>query len=141
MIIMKNLKFLILVLGLIAACGVQAVQLPTTSSSAYTPAPSGYEGDFDSPFGVRFEGSYYALGDYSSCSPGVITGYTSSGETCEKCCKEKAPGEDERAACISYCYNDDPPLSPLDPSTWFIIMFSACVLLAGCLKAWCRKQV
>ncbi len=135
---MTRLKFLILALGLMAVCGVQAVQLPTTSSSAYTPVTGESAGEFESPFGTMYVGSYHAVGDYSSCAPGAITGYTTSGETCESCCKEQAPDEDERAACISFCYDEDPPLSPIDGGWWFLIVLA---VLGAAFSVTLRKKL
>ncbi|MBQ6766087.1 MAG: hypothetical protein IJP50_03660 [Paludibacteraceae bacterium] len=117
-----------------------AVTLPTSS---YSPSSS-FDGDemFMNTNGSTVRGSFSMLGTgaYDACAPGEDLGYTTSFETCEDCCKDAEPDKTLRADCINYCYGGQAPLSPLDPSTWFIIMFSAFVLLTGCIRALKRKN-
>lgn len=136
---MERIK--ILIIAILVAEGVMAVTLPTSS---YNPSSS-FDGDemFMNTNGSMVRGSFSMLGTgaYDACAPGEDLGYTTSFETCEDCCKKAEPDASLRADCINYCYGGQAALSPLDPSTWFMVIFSACVLLAGCIRALRRRQV
>lgn len=137
---MEKLKFLIIIAALFIAEGAMAVTLPTSS---YSPVPSSFEtGDYTNSTGTIVHGSYSALAaSYSACEPGSILGYTGDDfKTCEECCEKAEPNEDLRGNCISYCYGEQEALSPIEAPTWLIIIFSACVMLTGGIKALRHKN-
>ena len=130
---MKTLKFLILALGLLAAQGVLAVQLPKTSYSEYY-LPSGSEEISIYGSGSKITGNFAALGagetsEYSKCE-GDGNGYAKIGDgntTCSACCADlieiKSPADfDRREACVTYC-QAGPPL-PLDAPLWFMLLLA-----------------
>ena len=125
---MKKLKFLILVLGMIAAQGVLAVQLP---SSSYSEVPS-YEssGEVVLNSGVTFpKSSFLQLGtiDYNECTS------KSTFQDCEHCCRQKvidcygdsSIGDKSECNTLSSECNDGCGRSlPLDAPLWFMLLLA-----------------
>lgn len=135
---MKSIKYLLLLYGLLMACYTCAVTLPTTSGNAYSPVPSGYDEEYYTGSGIVIRNSFVHLGDYTACPPGDIPGETESGASCESCCKDNEPDEDLRAACISYCYGEEPPISPIDGGWWFLIVLA---VLGAAFSVTMRKKL
>ncbi len=127
---MRNLKFLILVMGLLAAHGIMAVTLPGTS---YTPTyfdTDSYEPSVSSPYGVTLpSSSFLGLGAASDeCTQ------KSSFSECESCCGEEEDkcfqkcAEDDDAcferckAATSECKNACGRSLPLDAPLWCLLL-------------------
>lgn len=134
---MRNIKFLILAFGLLAAQWVLAVQLPSTSYNA-NESDVTMGGMYSYGTGVMFKGSFRSLGAYESCraSAGV--------DDCSDCCysnyasgwiSECAGSEDpaecvaaKNQACVDECKGDDDtplgPGSPIEGGLWILLMLA-----------------
>ncbi len=127
---MRNLKFLILVMGLLAAHGIMAVTLPGTS---YTPAyfdTDSYEPPTVSPYGVTLPSSSF-LGLGASVDDCVEKGTFSLCEDCcgaeeDKCFQKCADDDDacfERCkAATAECKNACGRSLPLDAPLWCLLL-------------------
>lgn len=126
---MKNLKFLIMVCGIMIAQGVLAVTLPTSS---YTPHSSGDSYSSESVYGggSLIAGSFNTLGTEvdvcASATPGVPSGYG----TCEDCCDHYFPDDESSyLQCVNAC--EQGPSLPLDGGLSILLVLS---VLGGALK-------
>lgn len=131
---MKNLKFLIMVCGIMIAQVVLAVTLPTTS---YTPHSSGDSYSSESVYGggSLIAGSFNTLGTEvdvcASATPGVPSGYG----TCEDCCDHYFPDDESSyLQCVNAC--EQGPSLPIDAPLWFMLVIA---VLSVTLRAYARR--
>ena len=138
---MKKLKFLIVVLGLVAAQGVMAVTLPGSSYSPYTTEEQ-YNPQSVVPSGVRMtSGGLVSLGDYDDVytwTDHCATDYPGPENimACQNCvatdlsqCYTACSGDSD---CMDWCdemnykYQGDCGRSlPLDAPMWFVLALAA----------------
>ena len=131
---MKRLKFLIVVFGLIAAQGVFAVTLPSTS---YTPYSGSDAFSSESAGGglTMVKGAFDELGTVDPAASGKCVGASpgvpSSGATCSDCCityyncgsSSDPDCGSNFLSCINGC--EQGPSLPLDAPLWFMLALAA----------------
>ncbi len=128
---MKKLKFLILTLGLIAAQGMLAVTLPSTSYSEYGGVSSNDE--YQIYTGTSITGRFYALGDGDGGVYGCKN-YADKG-SCSDCCDGKlnedtATDEDYRK-CADECRGQDIDPLPIEGGLWILLTLA---IMSGILN-------
>ena len=129
---MKQLRFLIIALGLTMAQVVLAVTLPSTSYQPYS-VDTNYEGLGINVGTVNNSMTFSALGDGGSWGDECARESSHDILACQNCCADKflscCPGgeceEDEYNECKKLqlsCANDCGRSLPLDAPLWFVIL-------------------
>ena len=129
---MKQLKFLIIALGLTIAQGVLAVTLPSTSYQPYNVATD-YEAEGFSVGNIKSNMNFSALAEGGSWGDECAGAGSQEILACQNCCLEKfytcCPGgacdDDEYNECKQLqrdCANDCGRSLPLDAPLWFMLL-------------------
>lgn len=130
---MKRLKFLIVALGLIAAQGMFAVTLPTTS---YKPASYVTDDNVSSGMnGNLFSGSFLRLGSgeiETACLEEFPPETDPTGVACSQCCSDTYASVCPSGSCADYDQDFEDCKTacvarsvPLDAPLWFMLALAA----------------
>ena len=133
---MKNLKFLILALGITLTQGVMAVTLPSTSYNPYDDG-SYYSSESVAGSGLTINGHFSALGDGDDAYNKCREEDPQSPAECTTCCMGYYTESqvEEYTQCINGCTHG--PSLPLSTPIWFALLLP---LLGGVLEPLLRRK-